>query len=97
MIKADTITADVNAEVLGDYKFSETSLNFLLEELEDEELTDDVEESLMVSSIYESALLQSIVLHTLETVRGAKDRDLLDTMTIKELITIIYTDVGIVF
>lgn len=97
MIKADTLTADVNAEVLGDYKFSETSVNFLLEELEDEELTEDVEESLMVSSIYESALLQSIVLHTLETVRGAKDRDLLDTMTIKELITIIYTDVGIVF
>tara|TARA_R110000782_G_scaffold19444_6_gene53067 strand:- start:638 stop:931 length:294 start_codon:yes stop_codon:yes gene_type:complete len=96
MVKADTLTADINAEVLGDYKFSETSVNFLLEELEDEELTDNVEESLMVSSIYESALLQSIVLHTLETVRGASDRDLLNDMTIKELITIIYTDVGLI-
>ena len=96
MINADTLTMEVNAGVLSEYKMTETSVNFLFEELEDEELSETMEDSLMVTSIYESALLQSVVLHTLETVRGAKDRGLLDSMTIKELITIIYTDVGIV-
>lgn len=95
-MKEDTLTIEVDAEALLGYKFSETSVNFMLEELGDEELSDFTEETLMVASVYESALLQSIVLHTLETVRGARDRDLLDALTIKELLTIVYTDVGII-
>jgi len=97
VITGSTLTTEVNAEVLEEYKFPESSVNFLIDELYGEELTDNAEDALAVAGIYESALLQSIVLHTLETVRGAERRGLLDELTMKELIEIVYTDVGIHF
>jgi hypothetical protein len=97
MVTAETLTTEINAEVLEEYKFPETSVNFLMDELYGVELSEEAEESLIVASVYESAFLQSVVLHTLETVRGADRRDLLDDMKLKELIEIIYTDVGIAF
>jgi hypothetical protein len=97
MVNAETLTTEINAEVLEEYKFPETSVNFLMDELYGVELTEEAEEALIVASVYESAFLQSVVLHTLETVRGADRRDLLDDMKLKELIEIIYTDVGIAF
>ena len=97
MVTAETLTTEINAEVLEEYKFPETSVNFLMDELYGVELSEEAEEALIVASVYESAFLQSVVLHTLETVRGADRTDLLDDMKLKELIEIIYTDVGIAF
>jgi hypothetical protein len=97
MITAETLTTEVNAEVLGEFKFPDSSVNFLIDELYGEELTDRADDALAIAGIYEDAFLQSIVLHTLETVRGAERRGLLDELTIGELMKIIYTDVGIFF
>jgi hypothetical protein len=44
----------------------------------------------------EDRLIQAVILHTLETVRGADRRGLLDDLTLEELKVTVLSDLGII-
>lgn len=96
-MRDDTIiTPYIDAEALVDFKFDQTPTEFLCDRLDiDQDDRDRFEDAFIQTMGYEEQLIVSVILHTLETVRGADRRDLLDDLSCDELIDIVFTDVGL--
>jgi len=87
-IQEHQLTTDVSAESLQGSKMPFDTLIYLqamIDEL-------GVDEGIWATFDYQDCFIESIILHTLETVRGAERRGLLDDLTIAELKEIVMAD-----
>ena len=91
------ITPYIDAEALQGFKFDQTPSEFLQDRLAFDTMEEykKYEDAIVSTMCYEEELIISVILHTLETVRGAERRDLLDDLSCNELIDIVFTDVGL--
>jgi hypothetical protein len=99
MINGDSLTTEITPEVLQKYKHKHTTMDDYFGG--DHGLTDE-DKILEYETFYEMAmddedrLIQAVILHTLETVRGADRRGLLDDLTLEELKVTVLSDLGII-
>lgn len=96
MDRDEIITPYIDADALVEFKFNQLPTDYLLDRLDlDQDGFDKYQDAIIETMNYEEMLLVSVVLHTLETVRGADRRDLLDDLSCDELVNIVLTDVGL--
>ena len=82
-----------------------TTINYLFDEIlllkyseggTAEEKANHIDDFIEEAAQYESQLIHSIVFHTLEIVRGAERRGLLDDLSVNDVCKYVFTDVGFV-
>lgn len=104
-LNKDIPTGDVTPDFLAKLKMPDTTINYFFNEVlllkyaenqTEEEMAVQVDEFIEEATQYEAQLIHSIVFHTLETVRGAERRGLLDDLSVNELCKYVFTDVGFI-
>jgi hypothetical protein len=104
-LNKDIPTGDITPDFLAKLKMPNTTISYLFDELlllkygeggTAEDKADHFHDFVDEATAYESQLLHSVVFHTLEIVRGAERRGLLDDLSLNDVCRYVFTDVGFV-